>query len=280
MLLNYHLLNGTIIHKDQLNLSPADLGFSRGFAIFEYFQWHKGNPFLHHYLQRFYNAAQTLQLPIPYRPAELTSWLHTLARLNQTHHLAFRLFLTGGHAEHAWLPIQKPTFLILCETVPPVPNEWLNQGWHLKTVEYLRPLPNIKTTFYGPALALLQRYQRAGYHDILFTWQGAILELPRSNFFLIRQGTLYTPARNILPGITRQIILEVAQHLLPTREILHLPYHWIYDADEAFITGSTKPVIPICTIDNHPIGNGTPGPLTTQLRQELQKRLPQFFPSQ
>jgi len=108
---------------------------------------------------------------------------------------------------------------------------------------------------------------RRGATDALFVNEREhVLEATRSNFFIFRGDTLITPNRGILVGITRNVVLELAQgkFAIEERPIL---LEELALADEAFITSSSKEITPVIQIDNQIIGNGKPGRRTHQLEQ-------------
>ncbi len=277
-LLEWHFINTHFIHRESLKISAWDLGFTRCYAVFEYLKMLKGKiPFFNLYMARFFNSAKELNLHVPFSKAELHNILLKLAHRNRRQNLAFRILLTGGISANAWLPqyySQHNTIVILAEEIPKLPASWFNFGIRLKTVDYLRPLPHIKTTFYGPAISWLINARKAGYDDLLLTWEGAVLETPRSNIFVIIDGILYTPAFSILKGITRQLILEIAGKLLPAREIARLPLSWLQNAEEIFITGTTKPIVPVCSINGTiNLQNPQNWKITPKLRNLLEELL-------
>lgn len=269
----YHFLNGRIVPTEDMKIGAFDLGVTRGFAVFEYMRAVDGHVlFMERYLERLEHSARWLGIALPLGRQELAATIRQLVDINSESALGIRIILTGGVSEDSFTP-SEPTFCILCETIKPLPREWQTRGLRLRTVEYLRPYPHIKTTFYAHGIRELLRAREEGFDDILYVWEGNILETPRSNFFAVIDNTLVTPAQNILPGITRQIVIEAASELIPIEE-RPLPLQELKKASEAFITGTTKPVIPVCQIDHFQIGNGeVPGPITLELQKKLQERI-------
>ena len=169
-------------------------------------------------------------------------------------------------------PQAQPDRLIL--TIEPYqpPSEALVQtGVRVITVaDSARHNPNAKTADWMHDRAQIERSLPEGvYTALLCDAQGFILEGVSSNFYAIIQGELRTAGHGVLPGIAQQIVFAVAQSILPCRrEPIHrdaLP-----SLDEAFLTSSSRGILPIVQIDDHIIGMGKPGAKTMALRAAYQ----------
>jgi branched-chain amino acid aminotransferase len=105
-------------------------------------------------------------------------------------------------------------------------------------------------------------------------YKGELTECTTSNLFIVRNGAAVTPplAAGLLPGITREFLFDVGKEVaVEVREEL-LRDADLYGADEAFLTSTTREVVPIVTVDDKTIGNGKPGPVTKKLLDEFRKR--------
>jgi D-alanine transaminase/branched-chain amino acid aminotransferase len=101
--------------------------------------------------------------------------------------------------------------------------------------------------------------------DVLYHKQGIVSEFPRSNIFIVdKNETLITPAENVLPGITRKKLIEVAEKKVKV-ELRTVSLSEVKNAAEVFMTSTTKRLLPITAIDEAVIGNGTAGPVATLL---------------
>ena len=143
------------------------------------------------------------------------------------------------------------------------------RGIKLITTRLQREAPEAKTTNYMAAVRALKEAANRGVADALFVdGQEHVQEATRSNFFVFRGDTLITPRAGVLHGITRNVVLQLARDRFPIEErpifLYELPL-----ADEAFITSSSKEITPVVQIDDLVIGNGKPGPRTTQLEQRF-----------
>jgi D-alanine transaminase/branched-chain amino acid aminotransferase len=139
----------------------------------------------------------------------------------------------------------------------------------LMTYAHQRQLPDVKTIDYLMAIWLQPLLREKGADDVLYHHNGVIAECPRANFFLVTaEGTLVTPAANVLKGITRMKVLEVARGQFATEE-RDVLLDEVRTAKEAFITSTTKHVLPVTLIDGLPVGNGMIGPVARQLSAAL-----------
>ncbi len=270
MLKEWHWLNGRFVNKEDLYIPARLLGLLRGWAIFEYFLSVEDglSPLTDLYLNRFYQSAKKLRLEVPIDKLELKDLLKELVHLNGGIQ-AFRLVLSAGESADGWNPDEPPVLLIFSESVKEIPMHWLERGIKIKTYEFLRPLPEIKTTFY--AIGKLAQMD-SDADDVLFTYDGKVLETPRSNIFFVKGDTLVTAGSNVLKGITRKIVIDIAQEMgieviernVSTREVSNM--------DGAFITGTTKPIVPVSMIDNTRYDLSVTKHLLETLRKKLLER--------
>src|SRR5690606_28451557 len=107
-----------------------------------------------------------------------------------------------------------------------------------------------------------------GATELLYTWAGRVLECSRSNFFLVENGKLITaPVGTVLAGVTRNKVIEGAKILgIPVDESA-VPVEKLKSCQEAFITGTTKRVMPVVEVDGQRIGSGRPGPVSRLLME-------------
>jgi len=127
--------------------------------------------------------------------------------------------------------------------------------------------PNVKSLNYlNNILAKIEANYQNVDEAIFFDVNGNVSEGSGDNIFIVKNGTVITPPTlNNLRGITRQVVLEIAQSMGITLLERNLGYFDLYSADEVFVTGTAAEVAPIREIDGRVIGNGKPGPITRQL---------------
>ncbi|MCF0057835.1 aminotransferase class IV [Dyadobacter sp. CY356] len=268
----FHLyFNGEISPLDSTIFKSNDLAILRGFGMFDYFRTYNGVPFRwDDYWQRFENSAKLLKLPLPLNQGEVAKILADLHALSGEPEVAFRFVLTGGYAPDS-VHVVEPNFLIRTEALPQDNPAALLKGMKVLQYQYVRDLPEIKTTNYVHMVLMADEMKKQGASDLLFHKDGEISELTRSNFFIFKGDTLITSDTNILRGITRKVVLELADAHFKV-EVRPLLYSELETADEAFTTSSTKWVMPIVQIGDKLVGDGKAGKRTLFL-QELFKKV-------
>lgn len=266
----YYFLNHSIIKASEANISVRDISILRGFGIFDFLRTQNGRPFLiDDYLDRFTNSAKLIGLSLHFSKSEIKSIVSDLLEKNQIEEAGIRLILTGGESSNAFLPTT-PNFAILIEKLHWSSNEWFEKGIKLITYNYQREFSQIKTTNYLTAILLQDRIKSESAMDVLYCHNDEIREVTRSNFFLIKNGTIITPNDHILFGITRKKVIEIAKLYYPLEERA-IRKEEIEQADECFMTGTTKKITPVVNIDGTIIGNGQPGKITRHLMEMFEK---------
>lgn len=232
----------------------GDLLVQRGYGIFDFLRVAKDKPlFIEDHLDRFFNSASIMRLNIPQTREDIKSIVQELIQKNQIPYSGIRMIIAGGDAPDGYTLAHPHLIVIQALLVEPaltLPEE----GIKLATYNYQRQLPEVKTTDYLMAIWLQSWMKEQGADDILYHNNGLLRECPRSNFFLVTdQGVLVTAEKHMLKGVTRKNILTVcAQNGIPI-ETRDLSIDELATAKEAFITSSTKRIIPVHQIDDRPI---------------------------
>lgn len=258
----YTFLNDTFLPAADAALNVGDLSIQRGYGIFDFLKTVGDIPiFLHDHLDRFYHSADRMRLTIGKTRDELKAIIAELQRLNRLPDSGIRITLTGGISTDSITP-GRPNLIITQHPMAP-PGKALPPPVRLVSYPHQRQLPDVKTIDYLMAIHLQPYVRDRQAFDVLYHHNGIITECPRCNFFLVTaDGTLVTPATNMLKGITRKKVLGLARDLVPTSERdLHLDE--VRTAREAFITSTSRHLVPISHIDDHPIGAGPADPITS-----------------
>lgn len=257
-------VNNDLIPAQSAKLSITDLAIQRGYGIFDFLVVVKGSPvFLEDHLNRFYHSAAAMHLSVALDKTALITAIHDLMNKNQLPNSGIRITLTGGDSPDGY-SIGIPNLII---TQNPFQYTYASplKGIRLITHEHQRQLPHIKTIDYAKAIYLQPTIKAAGADDVLYHNAGIITECPRSNFYIVnKKQEIITPDKQVLAGVTRAKLLLNKQFVVKEEPIA---LEDLANAEEAFITSSTKNVLPVIAIDGKPIGNGAPGPVTQQLLQ-------------
>lgn len=252
-------LNGQFLDEQDAVLNVKDLSIQRGYGVFDFLCFRDGKPlYLQDYMHRFYASAQKMFMEVPISLEETTSIIHQLIKQNNVGHGGIRLQLTGGVSADGY-SIVKPGFFITQHVVTSISEEQFHRGSSVISFEYQRTLPEIKSTNYLMGVWLNNILKRKNAQDVFFHRGGLVSEFPRANIFMVDDaGRIKTPAKNILRGITRKKIMEMAK---TDREVLEtaVTVDDLLNAREVFLTSSTRNVFPVTKINEATIGNGTAG---------------------
>jgi branched-chain amino acid aminotransferase len=259
-------VNGNFTPLEAAYLPVQDLAILRGYGVFDFLRTYNGKPFkLPEHLTRLARSASLIHLDLPKSLEEIERIvLETLAR-NTLPEANIRVVVTGGVSLDSVTPAEQPSLIVLITPLHEYPAEYYEQGVRVITVEMDRYIPWAKTINYIPAIIALKQARSAGAIEALYVNpQKQILEGTTSNFFVFQGTQLITPKDNILPGVTRDVVLELAQGRF---EIVQRPLTFadLAQAEEAFLTASNKEIMPVHHVDDVQIGPGKPGSHTRWL---------------
>lgn len=263
-------VNGALADAAIARVSPLDHGLLVGDGVFETLRVYRGVPFAwRRHLARLAHSAAGLGLPAP-DPEELRLATDAVLAANALTEARLRITVTGGEAP---LGSERgghgPTVIIAASafgTWPPAVNV-ITSPWPrnergattgLKTISYAE---NVR------ALALAQEH---GASEAVFAnTRGELCEATGSNVFVVRAGTVLTPPADAgcLLGVTRALVLELCEHDGIRAEEAALPVDALFDADEAFLTSTTREVQAIAHVDGRPFPAPVPGRFTARLAE-------------
>jgi branched-chain amino acid aminotransferase len=261
-------INNEIIPQSDASLHVSDLSIQRGYGVFDFFKVKDGHPyFLNDYLDRFYHSAAVMRLAVPLMREDLIKNIYAVIEKNQLPESGVKLILTGGYSPDGYTP-GNPNLVVTQHTLSLPTPEVIEQGVKVITYEYVRDIPEVKTINYTMGIWLSDRVNQQQAADVLYVKDGIVSEFPRSNFFIVgKDRTVITPKSNILKGVTRKNILAIANDFGSIERDITLQE--VYDAQEAFITSTTKRIVPITKVNDKVIGNGRPGAISLLLLQKL-----------
>lgn len=273
----------SFVPASQAVILIGDLSIQRGYGIFDFFKTLDDRPvFLEDHLDRFFHSAGQLRLEPGKTRDELRTILLTLQQKNNIPDSGIRLTLTGGYSPDGY-SLVRPNLIITQQPLLAPITEELPKSIRLVTYPHQRQMPDVKTIDYLMAIWLQPYIRENGADDVLYHRggishqdgiehpDGIITECPRSNFFIVTADNIVvTPARHMLKGITRMKVLELARQQFRTEE-RDVLLEEVYRAKEAFITSTTKQVLPVISIDNRVIGDGEAGTVSRWLNREVYK---------
>lgn len=280
-------VDGVPCAAEDARVAALDRGFLHGDGVFEVYRAYGGRPFLEEaHLRRLMVSARRIGLDPPIAPEALSVEVAaTLAELG-TREAHVRVVLTRGVGGGGLAPTEPtvPTRLIVVTPLTAPPESLYADGIAVCFAASPRWLAGVggsgaKVCNYVDAILAVGAARSHGAAEALFTDpHGQVLEGATSNVFAVRDGRVETPPvqAGILPGITRDAVLELARAEGRVATPRCLFPSDLYGAQEVFLTSSIREVVPVVAIDGHPVGSGDPGPVALGLlrayREQARRR--------
>ena len=267
-------LNGDI--RQEAFISVLDHGFLFGDSVYEVISTHQGRLcFVQEHLKRLRNSARAISLVIPLDDDAIIREIEKTVEAAANPESYIRIIVTRGVGEIDIDPesCTRPNVLIFVKPARLYPEENYTHGINVALVSVKRNPkeslnPGIKTGNYlNNVLAKVEARQAGAADALMLNPTGQLTECTTSNFFFVRDQRLMTPSLDcgILSGITREVVLRLARENGVLVEEGEWPPEILQDAEEAFITGTVKRVMPVTSLDSRPIGEGKPGPITKMM---------------
>lgn len=280
-------VDGKFLPWEAAVIPVDDLAILRGYAVCDIMRTFDGQPyFIDDHIRRLFFSAEKINITLPWSPGEIKSVVFQIIEKNRDatrDEVNIRIIVTGGSSPDFFTPAGNPRLIVMATPIPALPAWWYENGVKVITHYEERSNPEAKVTDYTPAALAMKKAKTSGAVEALYiSSDHHALEATTSNLFAVIDGTLVTPDQGMLKGITRKAVLTLAAPLLPVSE-RPLPLTELLQAEEIFITGTNKGIVPVVQIDDTVVGNGTPGAWTRKLMQALKDhaRTPEsraFFP--
>ncbi|MEZ6110648.1 MAG: branched-chain-amino-acid transaminase [Pirellulaceae bacterium] len=273
-------ISGQLYEKEDAKVSVYDHGLLYGDGVFEGMRSYGGKVFrMQEHLDRLWNSAKAIWLTIPMTKEAMANAVNETLKVNGIQDGYIRLVVTRGAGTLGLDPnrTSDPQVIIITDLISLYPAEFYENGLEIVTVSVIRNhpaalSPRIKSLNYlNNILAKIEGLQANCVEALMLNHKGEIAECTGDNIFLVSRGELLTPPLDagILEGITRDVVIELAQAAGMTVREIPLTKHDVYIADECFLTGSAAEVIPVVRVDSRLIGNGKPGPITKDLNERF-----------
>ena len=281
-------VNGRVFDQEHAVISVFDHGFLYGEGVYETLRTYNGRPFLFdRHMRRLRRSAGMIELPVPLTDRDIA------ARFDATMGAAglgidgrgeayIRLLVTRGIGDLSYDPAATPDpsiVIIVKPQVDPEP-EVFERGVRVALTPVVRNHPGsvnpvIKSNnLLNSALAMQEAVRRGAFEGIMRNYRGELAECSTANLFVVRNGAALTPPidAGLLPGITREFLFEIGADIgVPVRDQT-LRDDDLFGADEAFLTSTTREIVPIVQVDDRTIGSGRPGRVTLSLLDAFRKR--------
>jgi branched-chain amino acid aminotransferase len=278
-------VNGRISGEREAVISVFDHGFLYGAGIYETLRTYNGRPFLYdRHMRRLRNSAAMITLDVPFTDDRLEFQIRdTMAAADLEGAEAYvRVLVTRGIGELTYdiKATPTPSVVIIVKPLVEPPREAYEHGVKVALVDVVRNHPAsvnpmIKSNnLLNQALAGQEAIRRGAFEGVMRNYRGELTECTTANLFVVRDGAALTPPleSGLLPGITREFLFEVGRDVgVDVREQV-LRDNDLFGADEAFLTSTTREVVPIVKVDDRTIGSGKPGPVTWKLLNGFRER--------
>ena len=268
--------NGELVPADQAKVSVYDHGLLYGDGVFEGIRIYDRRVLkMRSHLQRLFDGAGSIELKIPYSIEQLEAGIRQTIEANGVTDGYIRLCVTRGAGTlglNPYLCNHTCTFVI-ADSIAMYPPEMYESGLRIITAKTVRNHPQalnpgVKSMNYlNNILAKIEAIKAGVPEAVMLNHEGNVAECSGENISMVKAGRITTPplSAGVLPGITRRIVIELAEAAgIPAAE-QDMTRDELGAADEVFLTGSAAEIIPVTHIDDQIIGNGKPGPITCQL---------------
>jgi len=267
-------LNGDYLPLTEAKVSVLDRGFLFGDGVYEVIPSYSGHLFrMQDHLDRLQASLGRIRLELSY---DLTKWLEILTPLlDDSKDQYIYLQITRGVSptrDHAFPAEPEPTIFAMCSDIKPFAG--VETGVKALTIEDSRwEMCNVKATTLLANILLRQQAIEQGCAEAILHRNGYVTEGAASNLFAVIDDILITPENSteILPGITRQVILELARAngFQLSEEVLSVDA--LHTASEIWITSSTREIVPVIELDSEQVGAGVPGPVFKKMNKLFQQ---------
>ena len=260
-------LNGAFMPLAEARIPVLDRGFIFGDGVYEVIPVYSRHPFrLAEHLRRLQNSLDGVRIANPHSDAEWTRLIGEIIQRNDGDDQSVYLQVTRGVArrDHAFPKDAKQTVFLMSNPLTTPPAEQIENGVAaISAVDFRWLKCDVKSVALLGNCLLKQMAVDAGVAETILFRDGRLTEASSCNVFAVKNGVLLAPVKNnlVLPGITYDVVLEIARAREFELEVRDVTEAEVRDADELWITSSTKEVLAVTALDGKPVGDGRPGPL-------------------
>ena len=275
-------LNGEFMPIEQARVPVLDRGFIFGDGVYEVIPVYSRHPFrLAEHLRRLQESLNSIKLVNPHDDPTWVRLIARLVELNEPQDQSVYMQITRGPAkrDHAFPKNITPTVFLMSNPLTTPPRQQVSEGVCAITAVDNRWLRcDIKAIALLPNVLLRQQAVEAGCAEAVLLREGFMTEGAASNIFVVSNGVLLAPPKDhlVLPGITYDVVLELAQANGIRHEVRKIAEAELRSAQEIWLTSSTKEALAITRLDNARVGDGKPGPMFARmyaLYQEYKNRV-------
>jgi len=264
-----YYVDGEFVDDAAASISVKDIIVLRGYGVFTFMSTYNKRPFhLQEHVRRLASSANNIGLELSHSNAEICAIVEETVRRNSHHNESnIRIVSSGGVTADGVTPQGKGILMVMVTPRLVLPDWWYSQGIKVITVDIERFMPLAKSTNYLAAVYALQQAQKQQAIEAIYVDRdNRILEGTTTNFYYFKGDTLISPADDVLPGITRNVVLELAKGRFEV-QLRDIDRSELAAMEEVFISASNKEVVPVVKVDDLTIGDGKPGRNTRNIMQ-------------
>jgi len=275
-------INGKLYPKDEAKISVFDHGLLYGDGVFEGIRCYNGNVFkFSEHIDRLYDSARAISMEIKLTRDELKDAVINTLKANNLKDSYIRLIVTRGVGKLGLNPFlcSESQVIIITDFIQLYSKELYEKGLDAIIVPTIRNHsdalnPNVKSLNYlNNILAKIECINAGATEGIMLNKDGYVAEGTGDNIFIVKDNEIVTPptTAGILIGITRNVVIELANGAGMTVKKEQLTRDDLYNADECFLTGTAAEIIPVVNLDGRKIASGKPGKVTLGLLKKYQE---------
>ena len=270
-------LNGEFMPLSEARVPVLDRGFIFGDGVYEVIPVYSRQPFrLAGHLARLQRSLDAIKLANPMTDPEWGRLIHDIVARHPGEDQSIYFQVTRGVAkrDHAFPADAKPTVFMMSSPLVTPAQEQVENGVPCITAPDFRWLKcDVKSISLLGNCLLRQAAAEAGAAEIVLLRDGHLTEASASNVFVVKDGKLLSPPKDhlILPGITHDVVLELAGACGIPVELRPIPEREVRSADELWITSSTKEVLAVVSLDGKPVASGRPGEVFRTVHRAFQE---------
>ncbi len=275
-------INGKLYPKDEAKISVFDHGLLYGDGVFEGIRCYNGNVFrFSEHIDRLYDSARAISMEIKLTKDELKDAVVNTLKANNLKNSYIRLIVTRGVGKLGLNPFlcSESQIIIITDFIQLYSKELYEKGLDAIIVPTIRNHsaalnPNVKSLNYlNNIMAKIECINAGATEGIMLNKDGYVAEGTGDNIFIVKDNEIFTPpaTAGILIGITRDVVIELANDAGMTVKEEQLTRDDLYNADECFLTGTAAEIIPVVKLDGREIASGKPGKVTLSLLKKYQE---------
>lgn len=265
--------NGAFVPSDEALVHVEDRGNVFADGIYEVVRYYAGRPFeMDAHIKRLKNSAEAIRLPLPIEPEQFAALGTELVARNGLSEASLYMQVSRGvyPRNHVFPQDVKPTVFMIARPAQPVDDQTRRSGVSCISLEDRRwKLCHVKSLALLANVLAKQEAKDAGAFDAILVRDGIVTEGTSSNVFAVSGKRLLTHPEGpfILSGVTRQVVLELADRLRIPVSVAPFTLSELKEADEVFLTSTNVELLPVVRLDGRTIGKGVPGPVTIDLQE-------------